>query len=253
MMGSPKSEPNHHSRETLHLRQIGRRFAIASQEVTKEQFSRFQQDCSDIWKTDITGFSKTSDSPQVGMSWYEATAYCNWLSNKEGIPEEEWCYETNAVGKFDAGMRPKANYLELAGYQLPSEAEWECACRAGTRTSRSFGSSEALLPLYAWCQTNGMNQAWPVGLLCPNDAGMFDMHGNVAEWCHERLKNYVTINSTVTEDSGDCDPVTDSAPRVVRGSSFFLLAVTVRSANRDGDPPASRSGFLGFRPARTYP
>ena len=108
-MGSPKSEPGHDDDETPHLRKIGRTFAIATYEVTKAQFRRFQLEDRTIRSLKIDKYSLTDDSPQVAVDWYEAAAYCNWLSKKEGIPEDQWCYEKNVEGKYAAGMKAKTN------------------------------------------------------------------------------------------------------------------------------------------------
>ncbi len=121
----------------------------------------------------------------VGTSWYQAAAYCNWLSKEEGIAEDQWCYEIKGqVTKL------KENYLSLTGYRLPTEAEMEYATRAGALTSRYYGETEELLPKYAWYQKNSQERTWPVGSLKPNDLGLFDVQGNVFTWCQESYKAY---------------------------------------------------------------
>ena len=188
------------------------------------------------------------------MTWYEAAAYCNWLSQKEGIPEEQWCYEKNADGKYAAGMKAKKNYLELTGYRLPSEAEWEYACRAGATTSRYYGLTEVLLPQYARYAENGEKHAWPVGGLKPNGFGLFDMLGNVAEWCHEPFTGYgIPDPKKATPDISYISPVSDGSSRLLRGGSFLIQPSTVRSATRLFSRPSLRSSSFGFRPSRTYP
>ena len=111
-----------------------------------------------------------------GFSWYNAAAYCNWLSRQEGLPE---CYEPNPDGEYATGMKIKPDALRLGGYRLPTEAEWEYACRAGAGTSRFYGASPELLGRYAWYNANSQEQAWPCGSLQPNELGLFDMLGNV--------------------------------------------------------------------------
>jgi formylglycine-generating enzyme required for sulfatase activity len=265
-MGSPETEQGRAYVEVLHRRKLGRRFAISATEVTKSQYVRFQQGVrgtlggtqpgrpnSDISALDTTPWVKTDDSPYVGMTWYEAVAYCNWLSEQEGLPPEEWCYETNAENTYGPDTRARGNYLELTGYRLPTEAEWEYACRGGTRTSRCYGSTEELLPHYAWYRANSDGVTQPVGSLKPNDLGLFDMHGNVMEWCHERNADYSVNAEGVAEEYRDALPAVDNAVRVLRGGAFASDAAGVRSAFRYFNRPDSHYTSYGFRPARTMP
>src|SRR5262249_9010213 len=120
------------------------------------------------------------------VSWYDATAYCNWLSERDGIPKEQWCYVPNDKGEYAEGMSMAPNFLSRSGYRLPTGNEWEYACRAGSFTYWSVGEAEDLLPKYSWGVVNSHSYSHPVGALRPNDLGLFDMHGNAWEWCQDR-------------------------------------------------------------------
>src|SRR5207248_6294887 len=125
--------------------------------------------------------------PIGGVDWYEAAAYCNWLSKEEGIDKDQWCYEMNPMGQV---TKLKEDYLSLTGYRLPTEAEMEYATRAGAMTSRYYGETEDLLAEYAWYNENSGDMTWPVGRKKPNDLGLFDMQGNVWCWCQEQYRAY---------------------------------------------------------------
>ena len=168
-MGSPASDPERFDDELLHRRIIPRRFAIAATEVTVEQYQAFVSENPGVDHANNDRYSPDLDGPMNGVTWYHAAAYCNWLSRKEGLPE---CYEPNEQDMFEEGMRIKVDALNLTGYRLPTEAEWEYACRAGAVTSRYYGASVDLLGCYAWYVTTSRNRAWPCGSLLPNDLGV---------------------------------------------------------------------------------
>ena len=185
------------------------------------------------------------------VTWYQAAQYCNWLSEREGLPEDQWCYDLHQT--FADGMRLYPDYLQRTGYRLPTEAEWEFACRALATTSRPYGETAALLGEYAW-YTENSQQRWmlPVGSLKPNDFGLFDMMGNAWEWCQDQPYAYQSDRPLV-EDAEQAGVVRDGESRVLRGASFLVFAQYVRSADRSFNQPADRFGNNGFRVARTYP
>jgi formylglycine-generating enzyme required for sulfatase activity len=245
-LGSPASEPGRFEvNEPAHRKRIGRTFAIATKEVTVEQFLRFRPNHS--W---LNHYSPGPDTPAVAMTWYQAAEYCNWLSAREGIPPDQWCYEPNKEGRFDEGMRMKVGHLKLTGYRLPTEAEWEFACRSGAVTARYFGRGEELLPRNAWFVKNAEDRAWPVGRLRPNELGLFDGLGNVMEWVEDPALLYVTSQREDIENSNYII-INERISRLLRGGSFFIQPVNLRSANRFNGRPGIRDFTFGFRPLRT--
>jgi formylglycine-generating enzyme required for sulfatase activity len=196
-------------------------------------------------------YSPDEHGPIILVDWYNAAAYCNWLSKQDGIPEPQWCYQTNPQGQVTA---LKAKYLSLQGYRLPTEAEWEYACRAGVVTSRYYGESEELLANYGWYQKNSKDRTCPVGSKKPNDLGLFDMHGNVWNWCQEGYKGdyAVSTGSKAFEDEEDSLQIVSTNSRVLHGGSFIDPASDVRSADRSKLVPTTRTINVGFRPARTF-
>src|SRR5262249_6138509 len=151
-----------------------RPFALATKEVTWEQFHHFRADYS---PREVDG-PLSPNNPATSVSFYLAAAYCNWLSQQEGLPLSQWCYVQVADPKTPEKVQAYPDYLSRTGYRLPTEVEWEYACRSGAMTSRCYGSSNDLLAKYAWYNTNSRGRSQPVGLLKPNDLGLFDMHGN---------------------------------------------------------------------------
>jgi formylglycine-generating enzyme required for sulfatase activity len=245
---------------------IPRTFSIATTEVTNEQFARFLAAVPDYaarWRAATTArfgdpprfttFSRTPDSPQVGVSWYDAARYCNWLSERAGIPKDQWVYPETIASE---GLDVPRDYLHRTGYRLLTEAEWEYAARAGTATSRHFGDDEHVLSRYAWYDGNTHRErAFPVAQLLPNQWGLYDMLGNVWEWTFDRRRPYPS-DERVTEDAEDSDlRVRNDVARTRRGGSFAYEWFTVRSAHR-GDVtyfPNQTRDNVGFRVGRTTP
>jgi hypothetical protein len=211
----------------------GPRFAISSKEVTVQQYRR-----------SVPGGEDRQTAPHLpvlGVSWYDAAEYCNWLSHEEGIPKEQWCYEANAAGAFAGGMKIRAG---RTGYRLPTEHEWERACRAGTATDYAFGTPADLLGQYAWHGFNSGAEPHAVGLLKPNGLGLFDVHGNASEWCQDGYGDGPGPEPAVRE-------VRDGQGRALRGGAYVHQPSANGFQCRDAYLPWLHDGHTGFRVART--
>jgi formylglycine-generating enzyme required for sulfatase activity len=279
-IGAPADEPGRSPGldspdEPVQRVHIPRNFAISSKETTVAQFQRFLDANPEVrrrfaYPNDstrmarvIARFSPEPDTPQIALTWYEAAMYCNWLSKEEGLPESEWVYPSN-VDQIRSGMALPGDYLHRRGYRLPTEAEWEYAARAGSTTSRFFGSTDKLLDQYAWYTKNPpktkddpepaeAQRTWPVGQLKPNDLGLFDVYGNVWELCQDRLQERTPQPSVREDVEDDVLAVSAGVSRTRRGGGFPYEAAYMRSANRDTRNafPNLRRDNVGFRVAKT--
>lgn len=191
-------------------------FAIGKYPVTFEEYDAF---------CDATNREKPSDQgwgrgrqPVINIDWEQAKAYCDWLSKETGQE-----------------------------YQLLTEAQWEYACRAGSKTDYYFGDSEEELEKYAWYRSNADGKTHPVGEKLANQWQLHDMHGNVREWVNDWYNNY-----PAEPQQNPSGPVSGS-DRVIRGGSWYSGAGDCRSAYRLHDGPTARRSNLGFRISRTGP
>ena len=221
MMGSPKTEEGHQPAATQHRRRIGRSFALAAKPVTVAEYLRFGQ-----IDTFTERYAPEPECPVVRTSWYQAAAYCNWLSKEEGLEE---CYDI----KEPTTVTLKENYLSLSGYRLPTEAEMEYATRAGAVTSRYYGETEELLEKYGWYLKNGKERSWPVGSKKPNDLGLFDLHGNVYNWCQERFQgDYPTSKDGESIEDKEDSLIIKSADERRVARRLVLLSGVARPLGR---------------------
>lgn len=216
---------------------------VANAEGDPQTLMRFE-DTNGLILPSSTGFEYAAGKgayPCVGLSWYGAMAYCNYKSRMEGevsiaVDLNEW--------RID---------LDATGYRLPTEAEWEYACRAGTDTAFHTGEItetgrsrlDKNLDEAGWYAGNSSGRIFPVGQKTPNAFGLYDMHGNVWEWCFDSEGDY----------SGDTiDPTgagTESIYKIMRGGSWDTSAKDSRAAKRHWTFPWNRHETLGFRVAKS--
>jgi formylglycine-generating enzyme required for sulfatase activity len=227
LMGSDKGDdPDAFDDEQpRHRVRITRPFYLGLTEVTQGQYRA-------VTGQNPSNFKGSNDLPVEQVSWNDAIAFCNKLSELEGL---------RPYYQFGAGAESDGE-----GYRLPTEAEWEYACRAGNPARYSFGADPAGLGDYAWFDGNSGKQTHPVGQKRPNAFGLFDMHGNVYEWCWDGY------DAKYYEQSPTDDPRGPSGPsgRVIRGGSWGYYPRLARSADRNGFAPGLRNILLGFRLAR---
>ena len=217
--------------------EIPRSFYIAMHEVTIEEFKQFQPDFQPRLSTSDANW------PVTDVSWNEAAAYCNWLSGANNVPKDQWCYVQRDTEDPNARLVPAADSLSRTGYRLPTEAEWEYACRAGTRTKRYCGDSGRWLTEYAWHYESSsaggvIPQPQPVGQLKPNSFGLFDTLGNAMEWCHDNMR---------FSDDESAEPL-----RIARGGSYSWSYLQNRATYRKRLRERERRD-VGFRVVRTVP
>jgi formylglycine-generating enzyme required for sulfatase activity len=246
-MGSPESEEGREKGEVQHEVTLSKDFYLGVTEITQAQYQKVMgKNPSYFWGDRVaerhpqTGRVikevESSNHPVEQVSWEDAVEFCKKLSD---LPQEK------AAGRV---------------YRLPTEAEWEYACRAGSKSAYSFGDERDSLDDYAWYGENGDGKTHPVGQKKPNGWGLYDMHGNVWEWCNDWYGDYP--KGAVSDPVGPREPALASgfpksaasrqpgSYRVFRGGCWYVVAANCRSAFRCGNFPSYLfSDFRGFRVA----
>ncbi len=201
-------------------------FQLSVCEITQAQFEKVLGYNPSLMKGD-------DSRPVDQVSWFDAAAFCNKLSELAGLMP---CYD----------IRNRTCIFSRNGFRLPTEAEWEYACRAGTNTKYYTGNDEGSLDRAGWYRTNSEGTTHSVGQKDPNTWGLFDMHGNIWEWCNDwqgNYKNYAKENPRGPNWGYS---------RVLRGGGWHYPAVGCRSTYRHRAKPEYRLSTVGFRIARSF-
>jgi formylglycine-generating enzyme required for sulfatase activity len=216
-------------------------FYIGKYEVTFDEYDAF---CN------ATGKSKASDSgwgrgtrPVINVTWWDAIDYCNWLSEKEKLPK---AYDSDG-NLLDKDGRITIDPSKVVGYRLPTEAEWEYAAKGGNKSEGYKYSGSDNVSDVAWYSSNSGSKTQEVGKKAPNELGLYDMSGNVWEWCSDWYGSYSSSAQTNPYNS------TAGSYRVLRGGSWSNYATYARVAFRSNLSPTVTSYYLGFRICRTVP
>jgi formylglycine-generating enzyme required for sulfatase activity len=244
MGAGPVAKETHKVGLGRHRRHVNRSVAISTTEVTLRQFLRLMPDHER--RHDYTvGPASEPDCPVNMVSHADAMQYCLLLSKSEGILEDQWCYEEREVGGTTE-IVPRKEFLSLTGYRLPTEGEWELACRADTNTDRFTGTDEKMITRYAWCSENAEQRSRSVGRLRPNPWGFFDVYGNAFEMCQDGYYEMGASNESIE----DVLHYGEKGTVVLRGHHFRAAMRFVSSYHRQRMLSEGR-GAVGFRIARS--
>jgi len=256
-MGSPKTEPGRLSDEGQRPVTITTPFLLGKYEVTQSQYEETMKLNPSGFPVSAVGNKNPPAFPVEQVSWYDAVEYCNRLSRQDGFKPRYGLNDVKRAGRSIVAANVTVN--DGNGYHLPTEAEWEYACRASTATPfhfgrRNTGKQSNVKPTKRKGAYGILFRGWKdhnrttaVGSYPANRWGLHDMHGNVAEWVHDWYDKDYARNSPVKDPTG---PST-GRHRVLRGGSWMLDESRARSASRFYSTPDSRKNYIGFRVART--
>jgi formylglycine-generating enzyme required for sulfatase activity len=260
-MGSPAAEPGRRADEAEHPVRIARSFFLGVYELTQAQYRRVMK-ANPSWFAptgqgkDIVAGHNTEAFPVESVSWYDAIEFCNGLSELDGY--KPYYTLTGVQRQRGAIRRATVKIAGGNGYRLPTEAEWEYACRAGTTTAFYYGkdtkANMANLKPVIISGGYGSTLKWPdlkrtamTGNYAPNPWGLHDMHGNVAEWCWDWYSGNYYGRSPKADPAGP----EHGTHRVIRGGSWLVNEWSARSANRFFHLPTDSHFNIGFRVARS--
>ncbi len=217
-------------------------FWFGKYEVTFDEYDAFCNATGKI-KPGDSGWGRGS-RPVMNVSWWDAIAYCNWLSEKENLPK---AYDSNG-NLLDKDGKVTTDPSKVVGYRLPTEAEWEYAARGGNKSKGYKYSGSDNIDEVAWYKDNSGSKTQEVGKKAPNELGIYDMSGNLWEWCSDWFGGYSSSAQTNPYNS------TAGSSQVLRGGSSYYSAAYVRVTNRSSYfAPILTVDGLGFRIARTVP